>query len=400
MKLIKNTYAIMLLCLALFIAACTKSAYSPIENAIYIANSSNDNYKVLNIDNVDINEPFQVRTAQNASETATVSVMVDEEVLKGYNQRHSSEYVMLPNDFFSLDKDQTVINKGEIMGSLVNLKVKPLSIDLRKSGLTYAVPLKIVSSNASTPLLQTGSSFLYVIVPTPYADIPVLKRANGMKMTLANQSVTVQDFTVEFLVKMSNLAQNRNNQIMFNAADFSSSSGGSDGEIFTRFAADGAAGKWDKFQIKNQGKSYDASTSFVNNRWYHIACVNNNTTGKMQIYVNGVLDGSFDNAKLPTTVNSSSPRGFRFCGENDNDSYMVSNVQTAELRFWSVARTEAEIRNNMYGVKPATAGLIGYWRANEGTGNIIKDVSGNNNNAVIFGANATWMLNQKVSVAN
>nr|WP_121273649.1 DUF1735 and LamG domain-containing protein [Pedobacter schmidteae] len=400
MKLIQNTYTLWICCLAFCLAACTKSEYGPIDNSIYIANSSNDNYKILNIDNVDINEPFQVRTAQKSPETATISVVVDEEVLNTYNQRHSSDYVMLPASFFSLDKDQVTINKGEIMGSLINLKVKPLSNELAKSGLTYAIPLKIAGSNFGTSALQTGSSFLYVIAQTPYADVPVLKRANGMKMTLANSSVTVQDFTVEFLVKMSNLALNRNNQILFNAADFPTSKGGSDGEIFTRFAADGAAGKWDKFQIKNQGKSYDATTSFVNNRWYHIACVNNNTTGKMQIYVNGVLDGSFDNAKLPTTVNSSSDRGFRFCGESDNDSYMVSNVQTAELRFWSVARTEAEIRSNMYGIKPTTPGLIGYWRANEGAGNVIKDVSGNNNNAVIFGANATWMLNQKISTAN
>jgi hypothetical protein len=73
-------------------------------------------------------------------------------------------------------------------------------------------------------------------------------------------------------------------------------------------------------------------------------------------------------------------------------------VQVSELRFWSVERTEAQIRDNMYGIAPTTPGLIGYWKCNEGSGNTIADATGNENDAEIFGSGATWKPNQKIEV--
>ena len=52
------------------------------------------------------------------------------------------------------------------------------------------------------------------------------------------------------------------------------------------------------------------------------------------------------------------------------------------MRVWSVARSEQEIWDNMYDVDPKTPGLIGYWKFDEGEGNVIKDWTGNGNDAV------------------
>lgn len=147
--------------------------------------------------------------------------------------------------------------------------------------------------------------------------------------------------------------------------------------------------------MKNQTLNFDAEKSFKNNVWYHIACVNNSITGKTYIYVNGGLDSSFDNLGQSTTIESNHNNGVRFCGEEDNDSYMRSNIQGAEIRLWSVARTAAEIQNNMYGVDPTTEGLVGYWRANEGSGSEVKDQTGNGHDAVLFGT-PKWNLDQRV----
>ena len=47
-----------------------------------------------------------------------------------------------------------------------------------------------------------------------------------------------------------------------------------------------------------------------------------------------------------------------------------------------VARTEQEIWENMYDVDPQTPGLIGYWKFDEGEGNVIHDWTGNGNDGV------------------
>ncbi|MDR0824280.1 MAG: hypothetical protein LBN74_04255 [Prevotella sp.] len=75
-------------------------------------------------------------------------------------------------------------------------------------------------------------------------------------------------------------------------------------------------------------------------------------------------------------------------------------MQTSEFRFWSVKRTEAQIKENMYGIAPNTPGLEVYWRCNEGSGKDIIDASGHGRDAVIGTATSTpkWNLNQSVEV--
>lgn len=390
---------LLLVGMLLSLPACKDAEYEALGNQVYLANSSKNPSERVVVGENGLKVLLQVRCDQKVHARTAVSLKVDEEALKAYNKRHSTSYELLPAEFYAFDTQTASIEVNEANALPLSISLKELSKDLNKTGKTYALPVSISQvDNPDLAILSSSASYIYVVVPTPYGDVPVLKRGNGMKMALNGESLTVNDFTVEFLVKIDNLGLGKNNQILFNAADHPVSLGGTDSEIFTRFAADGAAGKFDKFQIKNQGKSYDAKFSFKNNVWYHIACVNDNAAGTMTIYVNGVFDSSFPNAQIPTTVNSSSERGFRFCGESDNDGYMRSNVQAAQIRFWSVARTEAQINNNMYGIDPKTPGLAAYWPLNEGEGNVLSDATGNGHNALIFGNQAVWNLNQLLEV--
>jgi hypothetical protein len=67
-------------------------------------------------------------------------------------------------------------------------------------------------------------------------------------------------------------------------------------------------------------------------------------------------------------------------------SYFPDLCAMSQLRFWKVARTQAQIKNNMYfEIDPANPDLIGYWPMNEGEGNIFNDITGNGNHAVAGG---------------
>ncbi len=51
-----------------------------------------------------------------------------------------------------------------------------------------------------------------------------------------------------------------------------------------------------------------------------------------------------------------------------------------EVRIWNVARTQAQIRDNMCRQLTGTeTGLVGYWNMNEGTGNTVNDLTPNAN---------------------
>ncbi len=63
-----------------------------------------------------------------------------------------------------------------------------------------------------------------------------------------------------------------------------------------------------------------------------------------------------------------------------------------QVRFWSKARSQMEIANNMYNVDPTSSGLEGYWKMDEGEGNVFKDSSPHGRDAYLnnSGLNVTW----------
>lgn len=73
---------------------------------------------------------------------------------------------------------------------------------------------------------------------------------------------------------------------------------------------------------------------------------------------------------------------------NSNPSYPLKG-KISELRVWSVARSQAEIENNMYVVSPDTPGLEVYWKCNEGSGTVIKDYSNHGRDGKLA-KEATW----------
>ncbi len=137
-----------------------------------------------------------------------------------------------------------------------------------------------------------------------------------------------------------------------------------------------------------------SSKPFQANVWQHFALVFDQ--GQVWLYINGVLDascggalGNCYNGNVKETVPSvpflntpqittskvsigrqSSPEGFisnHYLGELD------------EFRFWNVARTAKQIRQNMnkaLNLRKAS-GLVAYWRMNEGIGQVAADLSSN-----------------------
>ena len=153
-----------------------------------------------------------------------------------------------------------------------------------------------------------------------------------------------------------------------------------------------------KFPKKDESKLLNAG------EWYHIAATYDYATRKVCIYVNGKLqsEGSDLGNAAATPFNLAGRAfydlyqqdpvtyeqykgwgGFRqfFLGKSYDDSRQL-NGDITEVRVWSVARTADEIWENMYDVDPHTTGLIGYWKFDEGQGNVIRDWTGNGNDGV------------------
>lgn len=121
-----------------------------------------------------------------------------------------------------------------------------------------------------------------------------------------------------------------------------------------------------------------AKTSFVVGVPYHIACVY--TGANMYIYINGILDA--ERTAAHTVVANT---GLRL------GSFLTQHYKGAmdELRFWSVARTGAEINANKNLIIPDHPDLVLRYNFDSGSGDTVYDQTTNGLDATITGA--TWV---------
>lgn len=118
--------------------------------------------------------------------------------------------------------------------------------------------------------------------------------------------------------------------------------------------------------------------------WYHIAATCSAT--EIKVYVNGVLDAT---APLSTPMVPSS-KNLRF-GDSPSWTGRLLNGYLSDLRFWSVARSQAEIAADMTNTLTGSeTGLVAGWKMNEGAGTTVADIKGTS--PLTIGTNISWYI--------
>jgi hypothetical protein len=129
-----------------------------------------------------------------------------------------------------------------------------------------------------------------------------------------------------------------------------------------------------RFEVYQDG-STEGITSPVameTNRWYHVA-VTQTSTGFATIYIDGV-EAASGTIHQPLDV----IRFNCYIGLSNWPSDGYFDGQIDEMRIWNVARTQSEIRQFMF--KPVAsnaAGLVAYYKCNEGSGEFLINSSTN-----------------------
>jgi hypothetical protein len=127
-----------------------------------------------------------------------------------------------------------------------------------------------------------------------------------------------------------------------------------------------------------------SSFTLTANTWTHLAAVCNGA-GNWTLYVNGspssLIPGS---TAVPNT-----PSGGFFVGINDLAGWVFSG-KIDQVKVWNVARSSAQVTSDMAISCSAgpQAGLLGFWRFDEGPANTATDASGNGHTLTL--SNTTW----------
>ena len=174
-------------------------------------------------------------------------------------------------------------------------------------------------------------------------------------------------------------------------AQVKNNGGGAIYSNFTNETGEYTLGVWNNgsiFQLKGSNGNWayagDATTT-INDEWMYVVAVWD--LNQVKLYENDILVGVTD---LQGNLAQNTFNGNAGIGVNAAHYNGWYNGKISEVAVWNRALNEQEIIAIINGasVSDEYENLIAYWPFNEGSGNVINDVSGNNNHATLN--NGEW----------
>jgi hypothetical protein len=128
-----------------------------------------------------------------------------------------------------------------------------------------------------------------------------------------------------------------------------------------------------KVEVSAFSGGLSSSTQLELNKWYHLAATYDGAT--VRLYINGKLDASRAKSGLHNLSVYRPDDGAFMIGKALGARFFDGEI--SDVRIWSTARTEDEIKENLCGIDPETPGLIANWKFDDRKGTMIKDYSPN-----------------------
>ena len=350
-----KSYLLACVVLPMILAGCEDADYRVIDNAIYLNEASENGSAKVTVDPENVaTTTLTVRMGQPVAGDVTAVLTIDPSILKEYNEANETSYEVLPEQYFSDDKE-IKIQAGDVSAVPSEFKVKPYS---NENGELYAIPVSLTEIQGPVSTIGLSSKFIILLDKPLIQSVPFMNTTNAVKPSKEGLwGVTTNEWSLEAWVQMDGF--DINNQAIFN-------SGSKDHEVYIRFGD--AMIPYNSLQVKTLGSQVNTVTLFEKDKWYHLAFVYN-SSGLLSIYINGVLD--------VTLQTKGGPVRFDTMNMVSSGSYFRNNCQMAQVRLWKTAISQTQIQSNMYfAVKPADPNLIGYWKMDEGKGNAFADCTG------------------------
>lgn len=405
---------------ALALCACDRfdAVDQVFPNSVYLDVSATSQIQPATFGNrvESLTKELSVLLAYPAPMAVTASVTVDASLVQDYNHRYGTSYEMLPSSYLDFGGAKVTIEAGKTQSDKVTIALKGMAGDEDGNGAmeidkTWLLPLRLASDDMK---LMSGSEIAYYLVrrssaitnaallidnwidfPAMEVPGPVADAYNGLTALTYEALINVDRFDL---------------QNDFGACNISSVMGvesymclriGDTGIERQQLQFDGG-GKFGKLPAKG-----DASKNLSSGQWYHVACTYDQAERVSRIYVDGKLHQEMKEAGSSTEPMTLAMRAlgqaeaypFRI-GWSYND-FRPLQGKICEARVWKVARTQAQIWDNMYRIEDpeSVPELIGYWKFDEGKGNVIKDYSASHNDGVAH-SDITWPAGIEITEIN
>ena len=226
----------------------------------------------------------------------------------------------------------------------------------RIQGILATVCLFTIAFSATA---QSGHELKFVKVNAQFVTVP-----HSSSLNLTNTAFTMEAF----------VNYNGSNSTIIDKGDY---------DYLWQLNANSNGNKMG-FYVKSTGTWVYSTGAVAQNRPQHVAITFNG--GALNFFINGVPSGAaFVNISqdaLPLNIGRQQPSA---CQCNHFNGTMD------EVRIWNITRTPAQIQANMQtAVAPNSAGLVAYYKFDEGSGTTTADATTNGNNGTLVNG-PTWL---------
>lgn len=326
-----------------------------------------------------------------AERTINVSFAADASLVEAYNASYLDDAIMLPSEYWTLSSNSTRIQEGTVQSSPLELDF--VSLDKLSTDNAYVLPVTI--SSAETDILESASTVYYVFrggalinvvadfEKSNYIEFPSFEAGEAS----ADPFRSLTDFTMEALINVRQF-QPGIQSVM-----------GMEGKLLIRISDNGL--EPNQLQVVTPfgnlpTSGVDASVcALTPGKWTHLAVTGNSQTKELIIYIDGEVAAS-------TTMSGWSPIDMvtPYVSDKGNQYFHIGYSYEAgremdgmisECRIWNTVRTQQDIQENPYEVDPASEGLIGYWKFDDGQGSTVTDYSSSGNNGKAHDENLLWV---------
>lgn len=384
------------LALLLALAACDDkpAPFGDFDNRVSIEQSSEVSTIFVKQSTLSDERSFYATTPKPVDRDVTLLFAADESRVADYNRRYGASAAMLPADFYEIEGAETIIAAGTNRSELVTVRFHDL--DRLDTEALHVLPVSMSSSDGLAQLMSArtvyyvlqGASIINVVATLTEGNYIAFDEVLDGESSSCQVLNNLETFTLEALIRCRSTVLDAGIKTVM----------GIEGHCLIRISDNGLEPNQLQIVLPTPYGTInfsEASTCLIPaEKWTHIALTCDVVSGRMILYIDGkvAIDKSgntFKAVDLGTPFVKSDKEVYGF---NIGYSYTAGREldgDITECRVWNVVRSQEEIAANVYEVDAASEGLVAYWKCDEGTGETIRDHTGNGNNGTAH-ASLKW----------
>lgn len=214
-KTIKYAAILFSLIMGGVVGGCNDADYSELGVHAYIAEAESSLGTKITIGTDETTSTtLTIRLSDKLDKATSFELVPDQSALDKYNKVNGTNYVLLPEDSYTLPC-KIVVEAGQYVAAKTMINIKPFTKEMNESGEQYALPLRLYSKDKIVPTMKQSGIYVIATGSIIKFSAPILGHMTATAVDMTPGDITLNEYTVEMRFQIDKMG--RNNQALFSA---------------------------------------------------------------------------------------------------------------------------------------------------------------------------------------